>query len=465
MNIETLNKFPFPGSIRVPKTLAAPINALVEATGYPGDVVTMAVLAVLAGLAPRHACITTEADLNYSLKFNLCLSGGDGTAWKRFRELLSNPVVSESWRMQEQARLVDLERLRKRMKIAEWAYGWALPEDFNSLPSVVPSPQARESLQPFLILLQPTFFLRECDAPSLESAIPLSFDRTLLVDLLDSPLVEDLLHSRPPAAATRLATLLSKCLNSSSVKIDPGKGSRWNRSIEHPRLSLLLGARPDQIAALIGGETAGAREAARLLRHCVIVPADPVKPPVSCSPSIVSGLQAWRELVAELVVERRRLTGNWMMGGDPYPAAAFQTYFADLRELEESLPPHLHAMLGPLVDLPMRLWGILEKFTATSADSTQQAAEALARGAVRHHVQTLSANPIANARQEASADDRMMGKLVARGPMTFRDLLRTYSCQRREEHKQTLERLLEDGKVRLNEAGLLEANICQRRTG
>src|SRR5690606_11252204 len=92
-----------------------------------------------------------------------------------------------------------------------------------------------------------------------------------------------------------------------------------------------------------------------------------------------------------------------------------------------------------------------------------EVAEGLARVAVSLHVRSLL-HQLENADTAdgiitmlSSPEQRMLEKIREKGPILFRDLVRTYARQRKRDHEPALRQLLESGQVRLTDDGLLAA--------
>lgn len=444
----------------LPERLRLPAQQISHTCRIPIEAATVSLCATLGGVDGQWAGARDCNGVPISARFNLAIAGNRGPLWNRLHQALTGTIESEA-RM-----LVDCKRLLAPNKV-EFALARIRDRATDNLmdQQLVPADFSEPNAE-FLkidIVQRPTLFLRKAGKDEIVAGIRDSAENLLLLDYLGEDFLRIVLGSKNGRADQEFHNVLVSFMDARQIEVSRGRGRSGSDTVRG-KVTGLFGATPESLHAALQtkSDTVSAiltRSAFIDVDHCRSAAQESSSPP----PNPHQAAYNWDRLIQEAFWRRRACgedgyTLSTELGSLPN---AFPRYDEFLLDRLAEVPEHQHCYLSEAASWPVRF---LALFLAVENDMSppvwkrlKTAAQELASWLVEHQVSVI-AHASSSPSQYLDQDEaRMYRKLVTKGPMDFRQLLRSYASQRSEIHRPVMEQLLTKGKIVLNSDGLLEA--------
>jgi hypothetical protein len=452
----------------LPPRIASAASAL--AAIAPIDLATSALCccSVLGNLAGRYEGLT-RSGVRLAPHCNVILACDSGPSITAFEQALFAPVQACADALAAKAAMIPADEIMSHLKAGRFVTpGPAAGEGDDDGEDDIETWYARYAK--YLIRLKPVTYHHGTDPDALRAALRQSFDDTVLLNGIHSPLAANLARSGRTAvgdrnAAKQLAAFLRRdtiCLDRTEAELAGKRGydgiSRFELPAVHPGGGVILCAALPHVMRLL---TPGGILSDVLATNCVLV--ESTCPEVGTNTVETPNLASWRDLVHEAYYRRchpgavNQATANLF-------DLEFPEYDRDLTNVCASLPAELRDVMAQGRCWPYRLAYVLVQ--SCRNPSPQEiyhciaAADRLARTAVMMHIEVvLKAWSSQRTRKYESAEDVMWRKLAHHGgPISFRSLVRLYRDQRTAVHRPVLEKLMRKGVVRRDADGLYHAD-------
>ena len=441
------------------------VKSIVSALGAIGGVdecsVVLAITAVMNGWAPMTAGPRDGYGVGISRELNLLLDPGTCMGIDDFHTALLKPVWRREAVLHKRARAADAKKVAGCLEDLGRYEKLFRPDSEHRLSGHVDClPQRYVYAYGYELLRRPVFYMRDPDDRTLERGLTESLTRAVLVDLFGSSMFEEL-ASKAGRTAVSKAEAIVRLLHGGH-RCGPGlKHEHSEVKVERCRGALVGTTDNDSLASIL---TRRCEPGFSLLKYCIVHPATARRHAIK-SAAIDDALERWDRAVADRITADVIGFGNGDTLLETVAWPRFVSYRRDLQGLADHAPAGEVAFLRPLWALPARilcgLRNLSRQETVEDFKATAHYAEYVARRVAAAHVRTYAAAhgaTIAMLRDDDNPEARMLEKLRRRGPMQFRDLLRMYSRQVKRIHQPVLDRLMESGRVFLNDEGLLEAD-------
>jgi hypothetical protein len=308
-------------------------------------------------------------------------------------------------------------------------------------------------------LRQPSFVLRSPSPKTLHAGLVEALDRSPLLAFPHGALMAQLIRRRRGQEVTEY---LQRVVDAVSGCDEFFAGKSGLGHIEAVRAKLFATCTRRHLEQALQSDD---DLVSRLLHTCIVVDVENASPGAGDENWVRTGYLQYREAIKKVILARR--SGQGMRFSLSTPAAAHLRRMGnELSTWVQKLPEPLHPHYRNVLTLPHSVfWTLL----ATN-HGMRRYDEALCRGAIRIVVWTIrrqrqlleSLLQSAALSERDRSRERMLAKLRER-PCTFRDLLRRYASQRKEDHEPVLMALVNEGRIRLGDDGLLR--IAEEQTG
>jgi hypothetical protein len=441
-------------------TYGAAVESIAAAAGSCPEAVALGMTSILGAVAGEFAGINTDVGDVIRPRLNLIVAGADDPRWQRTQQLLLGPVESAQRRVREMSRAVSVERLSaiEKQHAHQDATNHIIKDEEGNRFDADGSIWAGMEQRKIEALRQPSFILRSPSPKALHAGIVEVLDRAPLLAFPDGDLMAQLIRRRRGQDVTEY---LHRIVDSVSGCDEFFAGKSGLGHIEAVRAKLFATCTRRHLEQALQSDD---DLVSRLLHTCIVVDVENSSPGAGDENSVRTGFQQYREAVKKVLLARR--SGQGMRFSLSAPAAAH------LRRMGNELSAWVQKLPGPLrphyrnvLTLPHSVfWTLL----ATNPGMYRRD-EALCLGAIRIVVWTIrrqrqlleSLLQSAALSERDRSRERMLAKLRER-PCTFRDLLRRYASQRKEDHEPVLMELVNEGRIRLGDDGLLR--IAEEQT-
>jgi len=432
--------------------------------------------AFLSGIAGPKAAILGPAGEYIHPGINLLMAAPGSPQWRRLEELLSEPIRC----CQRMFREVSWETSSERLDALQ--FSWASEGRTNEVVERLKAgpfgeqsgaPSHVRADRPFTALRQPTFVLQSPEAETFHKALAETLDCS---PLLLYPEAKAIFSTHQSSGIKRrgkeaghpqapLAQLVAAALGGEDRLFEKAHAKAGPGSIDTVRAHLVGTCSRMQLQeALAQGEQTGSL--GRILEHCLLLSASADETP-QCKTSLENvryGYSLYYDAIKS-VLHTRRSGGGVVFSPNAQQHTALHNLTLELCEWVNRLPNALRPFFGHVLTLHYRLlWAFLMMVFREEGEEWLIPFTIQTTRAVIEKEKALLEEIFTGAEQAAFARAQlvMLHKLAAR-PLLLRELLRSYSRQRRDLHEPVLETLLAEELVLRHGDGLLELSPNGRK--
>lgn len=420
----------------LPDYLRWPVTSIANATGLDVPSAAMLMLSQIAGWAGFGAGTHTVDGHWVPAPLNQLVALPAGHVCSRVTSALVN----------------ELDRLEAGLRSAIRSPGFIrtyLRPRGGTIEDSFTKPTARE--------LGRLSYLRDPDLRTLRTARGVAYRDCLLVVLTRDNMIRAHLDPRSQRSDREVLQEVDRMLSHMDRRRGrSGQPSSQPESIDAVRTSVLIQTTPRTLRQAVA-----ARHALidNLLARCVHWQAHLRQDPGDRLPEPTrTHLHHWDEWahLHETATDIRR-GSHGAVEQTPQSLAVFVAWEADVLSRAAEWPDELRGRLGWCADLPYQLFSILQlgcHDRPNNAGACARLAVTLAvwviRNAMALHHEAVSETKVTEIESHA---DRLVRKITASGSMSWRELLRSESVQRKDAHQDVVQQLIRDGRLCLGADG------------
>ncbi len=433
-------------------TPGAAIRSLAYTAQIGDEEAALGVAAVLGGIAGPKAKLAGPAGESIRPGLNLLVAGADAPWWNRAQDLLLDPALAMQQACREMSSALDPERLDVLQ------YGRFEYSNTDRIVEAVKGDSCleQEYLRPhFSALRHPTFALHNPDPADFPKLVAEVLDNAALIIYPDGQLFAEVAHPRPAKKWASVAAQIAAMVSGTDHVYTP-VGKQGPGRIATARGTLLMTCTRDQLCQALGSDDQALQQ---ILQNSIMLDCPS---PEGSKPLPVDYLREGYKMFylgVQKVLETRRAGGG--IGWDANAYANMELLHGFELEIQQwvaQLADRLKPFFRHALKLPYQLLWAFALVTGyrESHDWVLPFAMHVTSETLKRQAALLTDLMEAAEKTDYEHARTVMLRKLNEKPRMFRDLLRSYSVQRRDIHEPVLQSLVDDGLVRLRNDGLLE---------